>query len=40
MRRMYNLKMKNGASIHKYLSEFNTLLNDMLRIDMKINEEE
>lgn len=37
--RLYNLKMKDRASIHEHLNEFNALLIDLLRIDVKIDEE-
>lgn len=37
--RLYNLKIKDRASIHEHLNEFNTLLNDLLGIDVKIDEE-
>lgn len=40
IRQLYNLKTKDIPSIHEHLNEFNTLLNDLFEIDVKINEEE
>lgn len=39
-RQSYNLKIKDNASIYEHLNEFNILLNDLLGIDAKIDEEE
>lgn len=39
-RQLYNLEMKDGATIHEYFNEFNILLNDLLGINAKIDEKE
>lgn len=38
-KKLYNLKIKNGAYIHKHLNEFNFLLNELLGIGMKLDGE-
>lgn len=38
-RQLYNLKINDETSIHEHMNEFNTLLNDLLEIDVKIKED-
>lgn len=40
MKQLYNLKMKDETSILEHLNEFNNFLNDILRTDVKIDEDE
>lgn len=39
-RKLYNLRMKDGASIHEHLNELNSLVNELLGTGAEINEEE
>lgn len=39
-KQLYNLKMKDEVSIHEHMNEFNTLLTDLLKINVMIDEEE
>lgn len=39
-RQLYNLKINDETSIHEHMNEFNTLLNDLLEIDVKAKEDE
>lgn len=39
-RKLYNLKMKDDDSIHEHLNEFNFLMNELLEICVKVDEEE
>lgn len=39
-RKLYNLKMKDDDSIYEHLNEFNFLMNELLEICVKVDEEE
>lgn len=39
-RKLYNLKMKDDDSIYEHLNEFNFLMNELLQICVKVDEEE
>ena len=38
LKKLYELKMKEGAPIHEHLSVFNTIISDLLCVDEKLQE--
>ena len=40
MRQLYTLKMKDRTSVHDHLNVFNSLVNELLGTDTKLDEEE
>jgi hypothetical protein len=39
-RQLYNMKMKDGGSVHEHLNEFNSLISKLMAVDVKIDPEE
>ena len=39
-KKLYELKMKEGAPIHEHLSVFNTIISDLLCVDQKLQKDD